>query len=81
MQSQTCPEHGCCCDYGRPCCRVAGGNIDHLGERGGCRRIDPQIIERVHPSFTVGPLLPCGLWHCRAFGLCGQCVRNRHGWI
>lgn len=38
----TCPECGCCCDYGRECCSDChSGNADHLGERGGCKRIDP----------------------------------------
>ena len=38
----TCPECGCCCDYGRECCPDChSGNADHLGERGGCKRIDP----------------------------------------
>ncbi|MFR6373147.1 MAG: hypothetical protein ACLUOB_04780 [Subdoligranulum sp.] len=36
MQSEhDCPECGCCCDYGRPCCHVGGGNIDHPG---GCKQ-------------------------------------------
>ena len=38
----TCPECGCCCDYGRECCPDChSGNADHLEERGGCKRIDP----------------------------------------
>lgn len=37
MQSEhDCPECGCCCDYGRPCCHVGGGNIDHPG---GCKQL------------------------------------------
>ena len=75
MQSQTCPEHGCCCDYGRPCCRVAGGNIDHLGERGGCRRIDAQTIIAGRPDAFVGPRLPCGCWSCSTKPVrCGSCI-------
>lgn len=38
----TCPECGCCCDYSRECCPDChSGNADHLGERGGCKRIGP----------------------------------------
>lgn len=41
----TCPECGCCCDYGRECCPDChSGNADHLGERGGCKRIDPSAL-------------------------------------
>lgn len=38
------PECGCCCDYGRECCaECRSGNADHLGERGGCKRISPAV--------------------------------------
>lgn len=37
-----CPDWGCCCDHGRECCAGAaagGGNYDHLGKRGGCKKL------------------------------------------
>ena len=34
-----CPDWGCCCDHGRECCGLDGGNYDHLGERGGCKKL------------------------------------------
>lgn len=33
---RQCPECGCCCDYGRKCCDLKGGNIDHPG---GCKKL------------------------------------------
>lgn len=33
---RQCPECGCCCDYGRECCDLKGGNIDHPG---GCKKL------------------------------------------
>ena len=51
----TCPECGYCCDYGRECCPDChSGNADHLGERGGCKRIDPRDI----PCRTANRSLP-----------------------
>lgn len=54
----TCPECGCCCDYGRECCPDChSGNADHLGERGGCKRIDPRDIPaelRIGPAASAG---------------------------
>ena len=75
MQSQTCPECGCCCDHGRPCCDARGGNLDHLGERGGCRSIDAQTVIAGRPDAFVGPRLPCGGWSCGTKPVrCGSCV-------
>ena len=55
-----CPECGCCCDYGRPCCHVGGGNIDHPG---GCKQL------------PAGPLLPCGHFCCNVKPVrCGNCL-------
>ena len=31
-----CPDCGCCCDYGSPCCELKGANIDHPG---GCKKL------------------------------------------
>lgn len=61
MQSEhDCPECGCCCDYGRPCCHVGGGNIDHPG---GCKQL------------PAGPLLPCGCFRCNVKPVrCGNCL-------
>lgn len=56
-----CPDHGCCCDYGRACCERAvqgGGNLDHLGERGGCKHIDAARIWNFWPEFVAGPGCP-----------------------
>lgn len=37
----TGPECGCCCDHDKPCCQqFGGGNTDHLGEQGGCKRLE-----------------------------------------
>lgn len=33
---RKCPDCGCCCDYGSPCCNLKGGNIDHPGS---CKKI------------------------------------------
>lgn len=50
----TCPECGCCCDDGRECCPDChSGNADHLGERGGCKRIDPRDIPA---ELRIGPV-------------------------
>lgn len=59
----TCPECGCCCDYGRECCPDChGGNADHLGERGACKRIDPatslQNCESVPAASAGGSSAP-----------------------
>ena len=57
---QKCPDCGCCCDYGRPCCGCRGGNIDHPG---GCKKL-PQ-----------GPYLPCGYFCCNVKPVrCGTCL-------
>lgn len=51
----TCPECGCCCDHDKPCCQqFGGGNTDHLGERGGCKRLDPRAVPAEQ---RIGPLL------------------------
>ena len=58
----TCPECGCCCDYGRECfpdCH--SGNADHLGERGGCKRIDPRDIPA---ELRIGPCRIGGRFFC-----------------
>ena len=64
-----CPEYGCCCDYGHPCCDDClchGGNVDHLGERGGCERIDPRDIPA---ELRIGPCRIGGRFFCTdAFG-------------
>ena len=79
MQIGTrCPDWGCCCDHGRECCADAidgGGNFDHLGERGGCRHIDPQIVRKYWPQYITGPRLPCGCWSCNTKPVrCGSCL-------
>lgn len=33
---RKCPDCGCCCDYGSPCCDMKGGNTDHPG---GCKKL------------------------------------------
>lgn len=33
---RECPDCGCCCDYGRSCCDIKGGNTDHPG---GCKKL------------------------------------------
>lgn len=33
---RECPDCGCCCDYGSPCCDLNGGNIDHPN---GCKKL------------------------------------------
>lgn len=33
---RKCPDCGCCCDYGSPCCDMDGGNIDHPN---GCKKL------------------------------------------
>ena len=58
----TCPECGCCCDYGRECCPDChSGNADHLGERGGCKRIDPRNIPA---ELRIGPCRIGGRFFC-----------------
>ena len=64
-----------------PAAASPAANFDCLGERGGCRRIDPRELDRTHPTLTIGPLLPCGMRHCRAFGLCARCARNPRRWL
>ena len=54
----TCPECGCCCDYGREC---RSGNADHLGERGGCKRIAPRDIPA---GLRIGPCRISGRFFC-----------------
>ena len=67
-----CPECGCCCDYGRPCCHVGGGNIDHPD---GCKQL------------PAGPLLPLRalLLQCQACPMRKLPVRQRsliiRGWM
>lgn len=63
----TCPECGCCCDYGRECCPDChSGNADHLEERGGCKRIDPRDIPA---ELRIGPCRIGGRFFCvDAFG-------------
>lgn len=52
----TCPECGCCCDHDKPCCQqFGGGNADHLGERGGCKRLDPALSPQSSASAPVVP--------------------------
>lgn len=59
---QSCPECGCCCDYGKECCaECRGGNIDHLGERGGCKRIDARDIPA---ELRIGPCRIGGRFFC-----------------
>ena len=59
---RNCPECGCCCDYSRECCpNCHSGNIDHLGECGGCKRIDPRDIPA---ELRIGPRRPCGKFFC-----------------
>ena len=58
----TYPECGCCCDYGRECCPdCRSGNADHLGERGGCKRISPC---RIPAELRIGPVRECGRFFC-----------------
>ena len=58
----TCPECGCCCDHDKPCCQqFGGGNADHLGERGGCKRLDPRAIPAEQ---RIGPCCSCGDFFC-----------------
>ena len=56
-----------CCDYGRECCPDChSGNADHLGERGGCKRIDPRDIPA---ELRIGPCRIGGRFFCTdAFG-------------
>ena len=68
MPENTCPEWGCCCDHGRECCDKAiagGGNYDHLGERGGCKRL-PQCVD-------------CTATRRRLCGYCNECpLKHAH---
>ena len=58
----TCPECGCCCDYGRECCPDChGDNADHRGERGACKRIDPRDIPA---ELRIGPCRIDGRFFC-----------------
>ncbi len=52
----NCPDCGCCCDHDKPCCQqFGGGNTDHLGERGGCKRLDPRAVPAEQ---RIGPVVP-----------------------
>ena len=70
MQHETCPERGHCCEFEHICCP------EQLLD--GCRALDVRLLERTYPTLWIGPRLPCGLRHCRAFGACASCVRS-HG--
>lgn len=66
-EEHTCPECGCCCDYGRSCCRVdGGGNEDHPG---GCRQAQTMTpaelhqLRRLQSERTPEACLGCGLEH------------------
>ena len=70
MRTQDCPEQGRCCESGRICCP------EQLLD--GCRALDVRLLDRTYPTLWIGPRLPCGLRHCRAFGACAGCARS-HG--
>ena len=41
--------------------QFGGGNTDHLGERGGCKRLDPRAIPAEQ---RIGPCCSCGDFFC-----------------
>ncbi len=66
-EEHTCPECGCCCDYGRSCCRLnSGGNDDHPG---GCKlskTLTPaelHQLRRLQTERRPEACLGCGLEH------------------
>ena len=70
----TCPECGCCCDYGRECCPDChSGNADHLGVCGGCKRIDPRSIPYEE---LIGPCRECGQFFCSPCCSVYDCYRS-----
>lgn len=66
-----CPDAGCCCDHGKSCCDLNGGNTDHLGERGGCKKLDPSAVPG---DQFIGPRRECGFHLCR--WCCGWYIRH-----
>lgn len=80
MQSEhDCPECGCCCDYGRPCCHVGGGNIDHPG---GCRSCPPDPYSPAGTSAAMsspsGAETACSAAEFDYSGLDAQTVTDLH---
>lgn len=80
MQSEhDCPECGCCCDYGRPCCHVGGGNIDHPG---GCKQLPPDPCSPADTSGAMsnpsGAAAACSAAEFDYSGLDAQTVTDLH---